>query len=317
MNNPYDIAPAIFLLDRLNSSPSFSDKKLINTLGLRLVNGQRRPLDLWRYTVPILNSKQEEKLKEDIENKTFQRPYPPNPNDVDMSCSQFAALGLWTAKRHGIKQDNGFDPLKEGAEEALAKAAYQVREQQNLTAGTWNYAAGTIEKSPYKDTSTCCGLIILCLGEAVKDKPQPILKDERAILALKHLEKVIKNNKNPRAFHPDAHGSFYFLWALERTALILNLTRIGEEADADGEKGQDWHKWGNKIVLARQNKGNGSWIEGNGAVPDTCFALLFLQRANLFKDLTDKLHGITRSGAALRPSGPPAPVPAPARPRDV
>ena len=53
-------------------------------------------------------------------------------------------------------------------------------------------------------------------------------------------------------------------------------------------------------------------------MPDTCFALLFLQRANLFKDLTDKLHGITRSGAAaLRPSGPPAPVPVPARPRDV
>ena len=226
-DNPNDIAPANFLLDRLNSSPSFSDKKLINTLGLRLVNGQRRPLDLCRYTVPILNSKQEEKLKEDIENKTFQRPYPPNPNDVHMSCSQFAALGLWTAKRHGIKQDNGFDPLKEGAEEALAKAAYQVREQQNHRPAPGITRLGPSKKALTRIPPHAAVSSHFVFGRLSKTNPSPFSRMSVPSLPSSTWE-VIKNNKNPRAFHPDAHGSFYFLWALERTALILNLTRIGE-----------------------------------------------------------------------------------------
>ena len=37
MRDPYDIAPTIFFLDRLNSTPTPEDKKLIRSLGLRLV----------------------------------------------------------------------------------------------------------------------------------------------------------------------------------------------------------------------------------------------------------------------------------------
>ena len=55
----------------------------------------------------------------------------------------------------------------------------------------------------------------------------------------------------------------------------------------------------------RQNP-DGSWRERFPGVPDTCFALLFLQRANIVKDLTDKLRQARRLAAAAQP-GRPAP----------
>jgi hypothetical protein len=43
-------------------------------------------------------------------------------------------------------------------------------------------------------------------------------------------------------------------------------------------------------------------------VPDTCFALLFLQRVNVVKDQTDKLR-LLRGQVAAAPGGGPMPQP--------
>jgi hypothetical protein len=66
--------------------------------------------------------------------------------------------------------------------------------------------------------------------------------------------------------------SFYFLWALERMAVALNLDTISKK---------DWYAWGAESLLQSQ-QADGSWQGDYGACgADTCFALLFLKRANL------------------------------------
>src|ERR1700732_2336492 len=90
-------------------------------------------------------------------------------------------------------------------------------------------------------------------------------------------------NRDPRPRHPIVDGkAFYFLWSLERLAVALDLNTIG---------GKDWHAWGTEILIDNQQP-DGTWrgAYGEGGA-DTCFALLFLRRANFAKDLTTNLRG--------------------------
>ncbi len=76
--------------------------------------------------------------------------------------------------------------------------------------------------------------------------------------------------------------TYYFLWSLERVAVALDLKTIGKK---------DWYGWGAEILLANQQR-DGSWDgDYSPAGIDTCFALLFLQRANLARDLTSRITG--------------------------
>src|SRR5262249_3581901 len=88
-----------------------------------------------------------------------------------------------------------------------------------------------------------------------------------------------------RALVPLIEGggkAYYFLWSLERVAVAFGLPTIGNK---------DWYGWGTEVLVANQRK-DGSWqgsYAHHGA--DTCFALLFLRRANLARDLTTTLKG--------------------------
>src|SRR5262249_19240609 len=96
----------------------------------------------------------------------------------------------------------------------------------------------------------------------------------------------------------DAWGDLYFLWSLERVAVIYDLKKV---------EGKDWYAWGSAILLASQRP-DGSWQDRFPGVPDTCFALLFLRRANLAKALPDELRGPARPpGIAAAPPNPQAP----------
>ena len=77
-----------------------------------------------------------------------------------------------------------------------------------------------------------------------------------------------------------AFGDYYCLWCMERVAVIYSLDKID---------GKDWYQWGSELILQSQ-RSNGSWQEMHGDVPDTCFAILFLTRANLAPDLTESLR---------------------------
>jgi hypothetical protein len=97
-------------------------------------------------------------------------------------------------------------------------------------------------------------------------------------------------NRGTRGFRPgmpmiqpDQSGkAYYFLWSLERVAVAYGLDTIGNK---------DWYSWGAEILLANQQN-DGSWTGQFGSSgADTCFALLFLRRANLAKDLSASLKG--------------------------
>src|SRR5207302_1153787 len=82
--------------------------------------------------------------------------------------------------------------------------------------------------------------------------------------------------------HAKAYGDLYFLWSVERVAVVYDLRTIG---------GQDWYAWGVSVLLAHQ-AGDGSWKDAFPGPIDTCFALLFLKRVNVAQDLTKVLQGL-------------------------
>lgn len=94
--------------------------------------------------------------------------------------------------------------------------------------------------------------------------------------------------QRPRTKRSEAIN-LYYLWTVERCGVLYKRRDIS---------GKDWYRWGAELLLDHQTA-DGSWMAGNypGSMPitDTCFALLFLKRANLAKELTKKLEFFTEN----------------------
>ncbi len=222
----------------------------------------------------------------------------------DNSNTQFAALGLWVGRRHGLPVETAIERLNR---------RFRTSQQED---GGWAYVPITrppgmpahiatpgIGSTP---AMTCAGVLALaiCDGailEYVKErKPDAklpdISQDKELNRGLEVLGSVIADPKglkpqhrgyHPQAPQPDRVGgkSYYFLWSLERVAVALDLKTIGKK---------DWYGWGAEILLENQSP-DGTWSGeyGEGGV-DTCFALLFLKRANLARDLTASIKGMVK-----------------------
>ncbi len=196
----------------------------------------------------------------------------------DNSNTQFGVLGVWAAKRHGV-------PV--GRSVALISARF--RRSQN-TDGSWGYEYNS---KRWRDSMTCAGLLGLAVARA-EGSEQPAEKDPAISRGLQFLGKKVgkpggvkkPGRGRPNTVHigADAHGDLYFLWSLERVGVIYSLPTIG---------GKDWYAWGAELLIEAQND-NGSWVGGQGEVVDTCFALLFLRRVNVAKDLTRQLQQLGR-----------------------
>jgi hypothetical protein len=269
----YSIALTLLFFDRLHQGKATpaDDRKRIQSLALRLVAGQRPNSNLWRYYIPTLKEDQETQILNQLKNKTFKssNKYFPFPyDDCDLSCSQFVTLALWASRRHGIPVDT-----------VIQDAAITIRKAQ-LADGGWTYQPRGGISANY--SATCAGLIILALDHGTKEpkKTENVLRDPAVMKGLAYLGKVL-NDPLVQKGHtgPNAISFCYFLWTLERTAVILNLEKIGE---------RDWHKWGTDYLLAKQEN-DGGWHDIFYGIPDTSFALLFLKRSNLFPDLTNAL----------------------------
>jgi hypothetical protein len=116
---------------------------------------------------------------------------------------------------------------------------------------------------------------------------------------LKQIQDIMKDQNNTQLggtiLGANARGDLCFLWSLERVAVTYDLRTIG---------GKDWYAWGAPLILANQHA-DGSWNDFFPGVPDTCFALLFLNRTNVVQDLTRQLQYLPLSReAALRLSDP-------------
>jgi hypothetical protein len=72
----------------------------------------------------------------------------------------------------------------------------------------------------------------------------------------------------------------YFFWSLERVGVIFGIDKIG---------GVNWFEAGAHTLVHTQGPG-GTWPGGFGDEVDTSFAILFLCKSNLARDLSSKVQ---------------------------
>jgi hypothetical protein len=307
----YVIAMLVLFLDRLNDP---QDKERIEELAMRLVAGQTMQGG-WDYKVPLLPTTVAKELsnflrasgrrssKERLQSAPKSLPRlglletPANPDpgffvqgQDDNSNTQFALLALWAARKHKVPVDQSLDLV-----------VRRFRNSQKAD-GSYGYKGGNLaivqfpdgKKEPMKLPSmTCAGLLGLALSYGMADKiegggPQ---NDVMIKNGLEHLKNFI-GEPAPNAQANIAMTDMYFLWSIERVAVLFQLPKILEK---------DWFRWGFTILRKNQDP-QGFWLAnqgvGRGQIPDTCFALLFLKRVNLVKDLTDKINELYAAQAA-------------------
>jgi hypothetical protein len=299
----YSLALDILFLDRLGE---IADGRFIDLLAVRLLSGQDTRGG-WSYFCPAVSEEEVRRLT-----GLLQR-----PNDLvaqrrkrvpsgkglaashrspevqkqlamlregaspatsdDNSNTQFATLGLWVARGHGLPVD-----------QALARIGRRFRSAQNPDGGWGYYSGRPLREKPAESipTMTCAALFGLAAAhgaaaDAAEERPD-LTQDEELRAGLVALAAAVGRPGEKPAVQPPLGTDYYFLWSLERVCVALGLQTIGDK---------DWYGWGAEVLLAGQ-KDDGTW-RGNyaGCGADTCFALLFLKRSNLTWDLTAALRG--------------------------
>ncbi|HEY7311138.1 MAG TPA: hypothetical protein VH643_17375 [Gemmataceae bacterium] len=320
LTHNYSIVLTILFLDRLGDP---ADIPLIESLTVRLLAGQTSTGG-WNYQSPPVSPAEVRRLQNKLAQRkelTGRRELPKPgavkrtakdlPKEIqqqlallnraggsgqvvgsDNSNTQFATLALWVGRRYGLP-----------VEHALKRVETRFRASQHADGG-WGYFEEGMARGRMANSTasmTCAGLLGLAVAdgnfsEKVREKKpdgkytRDINKDpnlRRGLVALSTAvgQPVEGARRRPGERLPIAQvggRTFYFLWSLERVAVALDLKTIGKK---------DWYAWGAEVLVANQ-QANGAWL-GNYADcgADTCFALLFLKRANLVPDLTTKLTG--------------------------
>lgn len=332
LTHTYSLALAIMFLDRLGEG----DVPLIQSMAVRLMAGQNATGG-WSYHCPRSTDLDSDRMRTYLKERESigsreaapRKEKPPLPKDLkavidaldrgavpamnggraghgagDNSNTQFAILGLWVARRHGAPTDR-----------ALAKSEMRFRNSQHGDGG-WGYVpiAHSMRGLGSTPSMTCAGLLGLALGYGVgneailrtnpkgpgkKPAPRVPAKDPQVRAALAVLGGCIGRPTNQvpgrpgKAQGPVIQKGYYYLFSLERVAVAYNLKTIGNK---------DWYGWGSEILLNSQGT-DGLWQGEHGAAVDSCFALLFLRRVNLVKDLTATLKGVEDPGEVTLKAG--------------
>jgi hypothetical protein len=195
-----------------------------------------------------------------------------------MTCA--GLLGL--AVGHGIQSPDleKFNPARKGDKAPVRKAGADPAIEKALLFLSQKIGAGKLRDLGADVVKANAMLMALQMR-----LPKAGLPERRLIV--KQMEALMKDRRVGRGtiLGFEAWGDLYYLWSLERVAVTYNLRTIG---------GKDWYAWGAPILLASQLP-DGSWSDRFPGVPDTCFALLFLNRANVVQDLTRNLNTVILS----------------------
>jgi hypothetical protein len=307
----YSVSLCILFLDKLGDP---QDEPFIDALATRLLAAQDRTRWAWSYYCPAPDAAEVARLTDVLKNRKelpgkppgwkprpqkdlpkavmdqivqiYRTPARPAAGDVDNSNTQFALLALWVTRRHGIPADF-----------AIAKVESRLRATQRPHGGwTYRYPDKVLDEGMFQSPDfqpspqmTCSGLLGMALAHGILD-PKKALKydlanDPAVKLGFLALGSFVGNatgdvSKATKLTRPGK--AYYFLWSLERMAVLYDLKTIG---------GKDWYRWGAEILLANQGPDGGWHGEYDRGGCDTCFALLFLKRTNVARDLTQLLLG--------------------------
>ncbi len=250
----------------------------------------------------------------------------------DNSNTQFGVLGIWVSRKHGVPVEAALDLIEK-----------RFRATQDARTGGWIYMAG-MQPTP---SMTCCGLLGLATANARRaTRPEAPSKDlkptkepkpndpfftETPAKAVEAKKPAIRDPAAQRALDGlgaalsayvrnggllgggSNHGDrdLYFLWSVERVGVIYGLDKIGDV---------DWYEVGSDILVKVQAP-DGAWNDQRnyGTEVNTSFALLFLCKADLARDLSSKFRngkdnelragtsGATPAGSSGNPSTAPMP----------
>ncbi|MEW6072689.1 MAG: hypothetical protein AB1726_08885 [Planctomycetota bacterium] len=176
---------------------------------------------------------------------------------VDLSNTQYAALGLRAAALAGLSVRS----------KVWSDLAEHVLSFQHADGGF-----GYQRESPPTGSMTAGGLTVLgACHEALAENDAMAGRVKRIEAALEAGVEWLRRRWSVRT-NPQGDDRWvpYYLYGLERVGALLGTARIGPH---------DWYWDGAQVLLPLQG-GSGEWSTAWGeAEPNTCFALLFLERA--------------------------------------
>ncbi|HTU18689.1 MAG TPA: hypothetical protein VMG10_11560 [Gemmataceae bacterium] len=205
-----------------------------------------------------------------------------NPPDLssprtDNSNTQLAILGLLTAENHDVPMER-------------AMALLDWRFRNSLTdKGGWNYRPSW-ETTPSMTAAALMGLALkhgLLLPNRRDRGRNVTVRDELIQHGFATLNRLVEESLAGFVYNqkPLDKLDLYCLWTVERVAVLYNVRTLGT---------LEWYPAGVQLLLPLQ-QGNGSWGPGGTTClkepcVSTSFALLFLKRSNLARDLTERLN---------------------------
>jgi hypothetical protein len=267
----------------------------------------------------------------------------------DNSNTQFAVIAIWMARKHGVPVDSALDMIEK---RYLATQnpntggwGYSASPAGDFGSTPAMYCAGLIGLStamarreerrlkadaPKKETPAKANAK-KGPDDPFFNPPKPETSDpkkaktpavhkadgrDRAVqLGFAGLGSILaesaKAGNGALVLANQGHGrhDLYFFWSLERVGVIYGMDKIG---------GIDWWEAGVPTLLRTQSP-DGSWSVGGGGLAggynpeiETSFAILFLLRSNLVRDLsngvrkevsTEMRAGAGNTGASTKSSG--------------
>lgn len=212
-------------------------------------------------------------------------PHPHNGGNgwsrADLSNTQYAALGLWVAQKHGIKIPNKIW-------RDLTSATLRYREKPKFInikrAGKHTVTAGKVEiagfgytprgKPTGSMTTAGIGVLQICkigMGEKIPGVFRRKI-DNAVESGIEWLGHHFSASKNPFK----NSWNYYYLYGIERVGSLTRVEKMGKHW---------WYLAGARHLLKKQNK-DGSWERGANREVQTSFSLLFLRRATRYAAVT-------------------------------
>jgi hypothetical protein len=337
----YELSLAILFFDRLGDP---KDKKLIQSLALRLIAGQHRTGG-WSYRCLTLSERNEAALLQSLERlskhikeggklnrealRTLEVPRALGPLTVFQEPEKLD----WEEQGSANQQESR--SLVQGTDNSNTQFAmlglwvaqrhaipmeptFRIMverfERTQFTDGWWPYEGIPRRERHHSPAMICAGLLGLSIGRGLNlPTPGAVAPEQQSMRILRGLAALYKEIGVPTGQMKQTVPlhNLYFLWSLERVGMLYNLPTIGDK---------DWYRWGAEILVTNQ-KSSGGWTglppSDYGVPISTAFALLFLKRVHPMKDLTRKLPFKAKElnqGVALLLSGAPPLEPSTATP---